>query len=326
MRTYRALLTTALTVVASIGATLVTATESHAYCRSTTVPVGPSFQPSRDRCWTEGAPLFWKNSCIGYSIHRLASKQVAYDDAANAMSLAFSKWTGASCPTDGSGTSRVSIDIRDIGPVDCGAVKYNSGYGNQNVIVFRDDTWDKEGSSNTLALTTVTFDKDTGEIFDADMEVNTFDHFVELADPISASGYDFASIVTHETGHFLGMAHSGDPYAVMYSQYRPGTTSLRYLTQDDIAGICTVYRPDGSRAVLDNKQTEGSSCDPVPRHGFVSECAPPAESTFFLCTQIAPARASEVAARAGVTGVIVLVGVTALRRRSGARKRRNILG
>ncbi len=289
---------------------------SHAFCRSTTVPVASNFQPSLDRCWTEGVPLFWKNTCIGYSIHRLASKQVAYDAAANSMSLAFSKWTGASCPTDGTGTSRVSIDVRDLGPVDCGAVKYNAGYGNQNVIVFRDDTWNKNDSSNTLALTTVTFDKDTGEIFDADMEVNTFDHHVEVADPVPAGGYDFASIVTHETGHFLGMAHSGDPYAVMYSQYRPGTTSLRYLTEDDVSGICTIYRPDGSRAVLGQKQTVGSSCDPVPRHGFVSECAPPDNGKFFLCSQIAPGHASEAASRFALFALAMASGLRIVHRKS----------
>ena len=72
-----------------------------------------------------------------------------------------------------------------------------------------------------------------------------------VAVPVPAGGYNFASIVTHETGHFLGMAHSGDPYAVMYSQYRPGTTSLRYLTQDDVSGICVVVvatSANGARA------------------------------------------------------------------------------
>jgi len=312
-RTHRlARLSLALALGAQIG---VNARDASAFCRSTTVPVASNFQPQRDRCWTEGVPLFWKNTCIGYSMHRAASTKVAYDDAANALSLAFSKWTGASCPTDGTGTSRVSVDVRDLGPVDCGAVKYNATFGNQNVIVFRDDLWNKNDSSNTLALTTVTFDKDTGEIFDADMEINTFDHVVELRDPVPAGGYDFASIVTHEAGHFLGIAHSGDPNAVMYSQYRPGTTSLRYLTQDDISGICTVYRPDGTRAVLDMKQTGGSTCDPVPRHGFVSECAPPAESKFFLCTQIAPGNVTGAASRYAGFALAMLSAIRIVARR-----------
>ena len=184
------------------------------------------------------------------------------------MSRAFTKWTGTSCPTEGTGRSRVSIDVRDLGPVDCGEVNYNQNGANQNVIVFRDDNWPHNDSNNTLALTTVTFNPDTGEIYDADMEVNTHDQRVTSTDPVPPDGYDFASIVTHETGHFLGLAHSGDNRATMFANYTPGATAMRNLTADDVAGICTVYRPDGTRAVLDGKVTPGPQCDPTPRRGY----------------------------------------------------------
>ena len=220
-----------------------------------------------------GNPLFWHNSCVGYSVQRSASRQVAFEDAANAISIAFTKWTGTSCPTEGTGRSRVSIDVRDLGPVDCGEVNYNQNGANQNVIVFRDDHWPHNDSSNTLALTTVTFNPDTGEIYDADMEVNTHDQRVTLNDPVPPDGYDFASIVTHETGHFLGLAHSGDNRATMFANYTPGATAMRNLTADDVAGICEVYRPDGTRAVLNGKVTQGPQCDPTPRRGYTSDCA-----------------------------------------------------
>jgi hypothetical protein len=282
--------------------------EAAAFCRTTTVPVAPNFQPSREKCWDQGNPLFWKNACISYDLHRASSKQVSYDDAADHVTRAFTRWTGASCPTKGEFTSRVSIDVRDFGPVECGAVKYNQDFGNQNVIVFRDDKWDKNDSSNTLALTTVTFNPDTGEIYDADMEVNTHEHPVTVRDPVPATGYDFASIMTHETGHFLGLAHSGEPRATMYANYQPGATAMRNLTQDDIAGICTVYRPDGSRAVLAGKQTKGDVCDPTPRHGFARECAPPAKK----CAYAPPAPGGS---GAGGTWLVAAVAVAIARRR-----------
>jgi len=245
---------------------------AHAFCRTTTVPVAPDFQPTPTKCWDQGQPLFWRNSCVGYNVNRAASKQVAFEDAANFISTAFTKWTGTSCPTDGTGLSRVSIDVRDLGPVDCGDVNYNQTGANQNVIVFRDEKWPHHDNNNTLALTTVTFNPDTGEIYDADMEVNTHDQRVALSDPVPSDGYDFASIVTHETGHFLGMAHSGDSKATMFASYSPGMTAMRNLTADDIDGICTVYRPDGERAVLDGKVTPGPQCDPTPRRGFTGAC------------------------------------------------------
>jgi MYXO-CTERM domain-containing protein len=247
---------------------------ARAFCRTTTVATASDFQPTPNKCWDQGVPLFWKNACVGYSLQRNASRQVAYEDAAAVATRAFTRWTGASCATEGAGGSRVSIDVRDMGPVDCGNVKYNQGFGNQNVIVFRDDAWRKDDTNNTLALTTVTFNPETGEIYDADMEVNTAGNRVEEFDPIPADGFDFASIMTHEAGHFLGLAHSGDPRATMFANYQQGNTSMRNLTQDDVAGICAIYRPDGTRAVLDGKVTLADPCDPTPRHGFARECAP----------------------------------------------------
>ncbi len=295
----------------ALAATMAAATPARAFCRTTTRSVAPDFQPTRDRCWDQGVPLFWKNACVGYSINRFASKQVSYEDAANGIARAFTRWTGASCPTDGSGNARVSIDVRDMGPVECDRVKYNQEFGNQNVIVFRDDKWDKNDSSNTLALTTVTFNPDTGEIYDADMEVNTHEHRVTLQDPVPSDGYDFASILTHETGHFLGLAHSGDSRATMFASYQPGQTAMRNLTQDDVTGICTVYRPDGSRLVLEGKATSGDSCDPTPRHGFARECAPPAKTGCFSVTG-----ATTSGSAAGVLALLPVIALAVRRRRS----------
>jgi hypothetical protein len=173
----------------------------------------------------------------------------------------------------------VSIDVRDLGPVACDQVQYNSDAGNQHVILFHDDVWPHNDSNNTLGLTTVTYDPDTGEIYDADMEINATVPLT-LADPVPGDGYDFQSIITHECGHFLGMAHSGDDRATMYAHYTQGTTYMRTLTDDDVSGLCSIYLPDGDRVVDPSATPDGSgelpedSCDPTPRHGFSTLCAP----------------------------------------------------
>ncbi len=245
-----------------------------AFCRTTTISVPADFQPRLGGCWDQGRPLFWRNACVGYSIQRDASHQVSYDDASQAITRAFTRWTSATCPTDGTATSRASIDVRDLGPVDCSIVQYNQDFPNQHVIVFRDDNWPHNDVNNTLALTTVTFNPDTGEIYDADMEVNTFQQRVALNDPVPSDGYDFASIVTHETGHFLGLAHSGDSHATMFAHYQPGATAMRNLTSDDVGGICAIYQPNGSRTLSGGATVAEDACDPTPRHGFTTQCAP----------------------------------------------------
>jgi hypothetical protein len=255
-------------------ALLAIAPRAQAFCRTTTKPIPADFTPTGGSCFTEGNFLYWKNACVGYSLQKDASHQVSVEDASQAITKAFTKWTSTACPTDGTGTSRTSIDVRDLGPVDCDLVQYNQDQGNQHVIVFRDDNWPHHDSNNTLALTTVTFNPDTGEIYDADMEINTHDQRVTLTDPIPPDGYDFASIVTHETGHFLGMAHSGDSRATMFAHYNQGSVAMRNLTSDDISGICTIYRPDGTRAASFGDVPE-DACDPTPRHGFSTQCGQP---------------------------------------------------
>ncbi len=261
-------------------AVLAAAGPARAFCRTTTVQIPADYAPDQQGCWTEGHALYWRNACVGYDIQRDASKQVSYDAAANAIALAFTRWTSATCETDGTGLSRVSIDVRDLGPVACNRVQYNQDGPNQHAIIFRDDAWPYNDSANTLALTTVTFDPQTGELYDADMEINSHDQMLTVVqsptDPVPAGAYDFLSIVTHETGHFLGMAHSADVRATMFAHYTPGSTAMRLLTMDDVAGICTIYPPGGSRQadplVAPNGVPE-DACDPTPRHGFTSDCS-----------------------------------------------------
>jgi hypothetical protein len=303
-------------IAAAILTTLLRADVASAFCRTTTVPVAADFQPRPDKCWDQGVPLFWRNSCVSYSVQRLASKQVAFEDAVNGISTAFAKWTGSTCRTEGDGRSRVSIDVRDLGAVDCANVDYNQSGGNQNVIVFRDDKWTHNDANNTLALTTVTFNSETGEIYDADMEINTADQRVTLTDPVPPDGYDFASIVTHETGHFLGLAHSGEPRSTMYANYTPGATAMRWLTSDDVNGICEVYRADGTRAVLNDKVTAGPQCDPTPRRGFTGACAEEPKKNCIGSSQVAAAEpVSSWWLGLGAAGLVV-AGVRTRRRRA----------
>lgn len=236
-----------------------------AFCRTVTERPPPDYDPQTG-CFT-GSPdaklLYWKNICVGYSVQRGASSQVTLEQATNIAALAFAAWSAVACDA----SNGPSIDAVDLGPVDCGMVEYNKNGPNQNVIVFRDDMWPYNDPNNTLGLTTVTFDTRTGEIYDADMEINsTVPLLVDGIGP--AGGYDLASIVTHEAGHFLGLAHSGDGAAVMFARYHAGST---VPTPDDASGLCSIYASDGSRSTTAGIVTPGP-CDSTARHGFSTEC------------------------------------------------------
>ncbi len=268
-----------LGVLASV-ACVTWSADADAFCRTHTGKLPADFPVGQ--CFDQGFPLFWKNSCVGYSLSTKVSAQISREDAITIASRAFARWTGTSCSTDGTAGSRASIDARDLGAVDCATNTYVSGKANQHVIFFADDSWPYGDQSNTLGKTFVTFNADTGEIYDADMAINTHEYRVTTQDPVPKDGYDLDSIITHEAGHFLGLAHSDNHQAVMYPTYNAGATNMRNLTIDDITGVCSIYHPDGNRVVFDNtgnQLTMGDSCDPTPRGGFQSACPTPGNPT-----------------------------------------------
>jgi hypothetical protein len=278
--------------VASVIAGIASEREARAFCRTTTCPLPPDFSPSPSGCQppdfaqycasldppAQPLPIWWRNACVSYDIQQDASRQIPYDTAVPLFATAFSKWTGVTCSDSSAGSGTVSIAVSNLGPVACDQVQYSSDQGNQHVIIFHDDTWPYDDPNNTLGLTTITFDPDTGEIYDADMEINSTQPLT-VSGPLASNGYDFLSIITHETGHFFGMAHSNDDRATMFAHYAPGTMTMRDLTADDTTGICSIYPPNGMREVATSVAASGSisedACDPTPRHGFQSDCAQP---------------------------------------------------
>jgi uncharacterized protein (TIGR03382 family) len=166
-----------------------------------------------------------------------------------------------------------------------------------------DARYDLPGHPQTIAITTFSFNPDTGRLRDAIIEINASDG-AGSGTAFSCSGGavtvgDLGAVVTHEAGHVLGLDHvCADPYD--YSQppaYRVckdpasvmkptvGDAAYRVLSQDDVAGICKIY----------------------PKGGPTSTCAPPQDSG-----------GGGGCSSAGGVGVLALLGVlfAARRRRS----------
>src|SRR5689334_23443474 len=140
-----------------------------AYCRTTSCAgVGTGTLCSPKEPMDCGKPLFWSSPCVGYSLQKSASRWVTLPAATTVFAEAFAAWSKAQCT---SGSPR--IEGVDMGPVDCDKHEYNQNAGNANIVLFRDDSWPHAGQGDTLALTTVTYNLDTGEIYDADIELNS---------------------------------------------------------------------------------------------------------------------------------------------------------
>src|SRR5262249_7789043 len=151
-------------------------------------------------------------------------------------------------------------------------------------------------------------------IYDADMELNSADNDFTTDD--TNVDFDLLSILTHESGHFLGLAHSADIHAVMFPDYMEHTTNLRTLTADDIAGICAIYPPGDIP----------SDCDDAPRHGFSPLCGvdqPPGGTdggTGGCCT-VTPGGATSEGGWTGVGAALVALVLASRRGRIRAKLR-----
>ncbi len=179
-------------------------------------------------------PVFKTATSVGNIVGLNAVNGVPYQDIVDATQRAFANWTSTrvnSCQT--------SWDVVYGGSFNVPAGRQALGNNGTNNVIWLTGSEYIHGST-TLALTT-TWVLKSGEIVDADMEMNgniqwddTFDNVV------SKQRYDYESVILHEVGHFLGLAHSTPRAAVMFSDFLPGETR-RSLTSTDNTDVCTMY-------------------------------------------------------------------------------------
>ena len=257
------------------------------------------------RAWQQATAgsvkLSWPKRQITYLVNDFAAPspaksapQVCGTPASDPTAVAavvqrsFDTWMQATHPGQTAPCTNLKLDFGGTTP------NIAVGADGQNVVVWRsgqcktvlpagDPCWSTPGDCAskydcwegtdplTLALTTVSYGKSSGQIFDADIELNGWDgqsssappgFFYTCADPPSAVctsigqpgciEWDVQNTVTHEAGHVLGLGHNcdsatptcPDPLATMYPRAKLGETSKRVLREDDIDGICTLYPPD----------------------------------------------------------------------------------
>lgn len=236
---------------------------SAAYCLTYTCDAKKEACPIENGCNVGGHPLYWASDVVSFDVQKDGSKRqdISYDQLHTVVTNAFQRWVDVVCE-DG---NHPSIVLADFGPVSCNKPEYNKAQPNQNVITFHDAQWPyKNTGAETLALTTVFFNPETGEIYDANIELNSFDANFVLGDADADSQHDdLNAVLTHEIGHFLGLSHSGVSNATMFQSYQLGMSTLE---DDDAAAICASLPPD--RVAADPGNPPG-----VPRHGFSTKCA-----------------------------------------------------
>jgi hypothetical protein len=229
---------------------LVPAAHAQAYQRSTVDDV------------PDGTPLFWEQPTITMSLASSSAPGVEPSDARLAFLTSLRAWSRAGGCTravfvDGGEVSGLSTNLQRASP------------DMENRVVFRAEDWPAELGPETLALTSAVYRRTTGEIVDADIDLNAVDHLWSASTPPLEGHDDIANTLTHELGHVLGFAHSDTLDATMYARAEVAEVSKRDLAEDDIIAVCDVY-PGGRRR------------GPQPTCSLVRQEAPAAPSALVL--------------------------------------------
>ena len=180
-------------------------------------------------CPHVGTPLSWHTFPVRYFINSDGSG-LDFGTVRNAVSAAFGNWQSA---------SNAGIVFEGGGQTS----KHSDGRDGCNVI-----SWVALGNNaaDTFAQTIVTFDSNSGELFDADTEMNSSFEFAVLpsgeVDPTDPRA-DVQATESHEAGHALGLAHENrfGPDVVMFFSDTSGDTTHRTLSSDDRSGVRAIY-------------------------------------------------------------------------------------
>ena len=267
----------ALALLLSLGSALAPAS-ARAWCQMTTSNDAPT---AAMPCVTDGEPLAWRTGCMAYAVDERGGIDLTAAQIEGVLDRSFRTWMSVTC--DGASPG---FDI--LGYVEratCQDAQYRGNRGNVNVVAMVSDWEERDYDPSAYAITTVWHNTDTGTILDVDVLVN------EQLGPYAICPdtgclpalprnqvVDLENVITHELGHFFGIAHSDVPNATMYLSAARGETLKRTLAEDDIEAMCSIYPPGrlnsctnhdprGGLDLNSEDDPEGSSCvalGPVP--------------------------------------------------------------
>ncbi len=246
---------------------------ARAWCQMTTSDLRPSLAEPCILAENHPGefPLAWQRRCTSIALSSEDASSSLDDATVRAvLGRALAAWESVSCEG-----APIGLDVEVLAETTLAdrARHFASGR-NVNALIFVHDGWSEERRHDprALAVTYVWHDPASGLIFDADIEMNEDTRaFQDCPDegcpePTDPDIADLGNTLTHELGHYFGLAHTpDDPVATMWAEADAGEIDKRTLAPDDALGFCSIYPPG----------TLPEACDSTPRGGLGLDARPP---------------------------------------------------
>ena len=199
----------------------------------------------------EPTGFIWRSLPVQYEVNNGSAQEIGAAAALEVIGRSYNSWTSQSC---------TSIQAAQQGTT---TGRWTSGDGlNTHIWIYNPNQRPAElNGRETIGVTLSLFRG--GSAIDGDIIYNGIDH--RWSTSPGRGQVDAESIITHEVGHQLGLAHSPFQDATMYFSYIGGT-GPRTLSTDDIQGICSLYPAgiepecDGQNPCADGQVCVGGQC------------------------------------------------------------------
>lgn len=171
----------------------------------------------------DGRPPHWQAGVVGVATAKPASARLSDADVTAALVAATAAWN------DLPGLRHAGLLLQVSAQPDAGPSAI--------MVRFCRGRWTH--AAGLLAHTSFEAAPDTGVVTSARVEVNECDYAFAGPDELAAGTFDLQAVLVHELGHALGLAHSADPSAVMFTS--TGQTRQRQPTDDDDQAVRKIY-------------------------------------------------------------------------------------
>lgn len=221
----------------------------------------------------------WQSVPVRYEVNAQSAQELGANTAQSVIETSYNNWASPGC----SGFRAQSQGTTQGG--------WRSGDQiNTHIWIYNANQRPAELSGRETIGVTLSYFQGN-RIIDGDILYNGIDHRW-TTNPTQGGQVDAESIITHETGHQLGLGHSQRTAATMYFAYTGGT-GARSLDSDDIEGVCSLYPGTGATGCSNdndcgaNETCGGGTCIPTTQGegGVGDSCSQEMCADDLICVQ-----------------------------------------